>query len=233
MPEYILIKEGTLFLEGSFHRKDILIKNSVIKEISPEIPIKKEYRVIKAKELTILPGFVDIHTHGGNLVDFNTASKEEVISVSHFFASKGVTSFYATLVTDSIDILKKQLDIISSVDTPNLRGIHLEGPFLSILYRGAMNEEYLKEPSIELFNEFQKSARGQIKIITLAPELPSSKQLIKELMVQGIVVSIGHSNATYEEAKESIEMGALSNHPHYECYGDAPQACSWDYDCST
>lgn len=210
MAKCILIKGGLVLQENSFITQDILIKGTIIEHIGKEIPIKEEYKVIDARGLTILPGFVDIHTHGGAMVDFNRAHKEDVVKVSRFFASCGVTSFYATVLTDTIETLKQQLDIISSVETENLRGIHLEGPFLSALYKGAMPEELLRLPDAELFNELQKVARGKIKIITLAPELPGSNELIKELTKSGVIVSIGHSNASYEKAREAIECGALS-----------------------
>lgn len=160
----------------------------------------------------LLPGFIDIHTHGGKGVDFNHADADGVRAVTRFFASRGVTSFLPTILTDSPEIMLRQLARVTEpsvlADCPEILGIHLEGPFLCERYKGAQPAEFLRACDSALFARFQGAARGMIRLLTLAPEVEGAVELTRELVSHNVRVSLGHSAASYEQAMAAIEAGA-------------------------
>lgn len=161
----------------------------------------------------LLPGLIDVHTHGAMNYDFNSInSKENIKSICDFYEKHGVTSVLATVMTDSYENLINKVSLINKYikEFPIIKGIHLEGPFLSSKYRGAHEEKYLRKPNIELFKKLQDASGHNIKYITIAPELPLTFEFIDYLTNDGVIVSIGHSAATYEEAREAINIGASS-----------------------
>lgn len=161
----------------------------------------------------VLPGFIDIHCHGAMGFDFSESSVKQIEAMAKQWASRGVTSFVATAMTQSEDKLTVALKAAGAfasqkhTNSAVLRGVRLEGPFLSPARKGAQNGSYLRLPSIELFDRLQASAKGLLRIIDLAPELPGAIDLI-EYASKSCVVSLGHSDATYEQAKAAIAAGA-------------------------
>ena len=162
----------------------------------------------------ILPGFIDIHTHGGAGVDFNHASSDDIKKATRFFSSCGVTSYLPTILTDSPEIMERQLALLSSDavarECPEIIGIHLEGPFLNPNYKGAQPGHYLRACDIGLFEALQGAARGNIRLLTLSPELEGAASFVRALTASGVRVSIGHSAASYEQAMAAIDAGAAS-----------------------
>ena len=161
----------------------------------------------------MLPGFIDVHTHGGNNYDFTTIkSVNEIKEVLKFYHLHGVTALLPTLLTEHDEVIFKQEALISeaSKSEPSIIGIHLEGPFVSKEYKGAQLEECLQNPSIEKCKEFIKHSNGLFKYMTIAPELPGSVETIKFLVSKGIRVSMGHSAATFDDCKKAIEAGATN-----------------------
>ena len=130
----------------------------------------------KADNTIIIPGFFDIHTHGGDMIDVNhIESYEDVNKLSRFFASKGVTSFLASVMTDTKETTERILKILRlaierGVDGARLEGIHLEGPFLSLEYKGAMAPELILDGDPALFDHYQEISGNNILYITIAPE---------------------------------------------------------------
>lgn len=159
----------------------------------------------------ILPGLIDIHTHGAAGYDFNSAkSLNEMQKIIDFYISHGVTSVLPTLLTDTDEIYFSKLEMIYELSKTNpvIKGIHIEGPFLSKEYKGAQPEECLQPLKIEKFNEYQKHAHGLIKYITISPEKDGCEEFIKELVKQGVIVSLGHSGATFDQATIAVKAGA-------------------------
>jgi N-acetylglucosamine-6-phosphate deacetylase len=193
---------------------DFIVSNNRFFEIMEKIPENKYNfdEIIDLDSQLVLPGLFDIHTHGIIGEDFNSSSKEGIIKALDFYLSQGVTSLYPTVMTDHPDTMIKQLRLISEVakDYKIIKGIHLEGPFLNPIYKGAMPKDYLFTPTIELFNTFNKAANQLIKIVTIAPELDGAIELIKYLNDKGIIASIGHTAASYNEAMAGINAGAKS-----------------------
>lgn len=163
--------------------------------------------------LKMIPGFFDIHTHGANGLDFSTVKDlDEVMSLLDYYASKGVTSLFPTLLTEHDDLIFRQMDLLyqASLRSSLIKGIHLEGPFLSKTYKGAQLEECLQLPTPEKAEIFFEKSHGLLRYMTIAPELPGAKETIQKLVSLGVRVSCGHSDATFDETAMAHEAGATS-----------------------
>jgi N-acetylglucosamine-6-phosphate deacetylase len=168
---------------------------------------------------TLAPSFFDVHIHGGAGRDVMDATPEALATVSGFLALRGTGSFLATTVTAPLDLTLKSLSGLArrieearSADWQGARplGIHLEGPFLSHAKRGVHPPEHLLAPEIATFDKFFEAAEGQIRLMTLAPELPGATELAAHATAKGVRISVGHSNATAAETKKTIAAGATS-----------------------
>ena len=153
----------------------------------------------------LAPGFLDVHTHGGAGVDINAAGCEDLSRLSAFFASQGVTGFLASILTDTEEATCRAIDrVCAFMDRPapgaKCLGIHLEGPFLCLKYRGAMPPELLREGDAGLFQRYQERAGGRIRYMTVAPEVRGVPEMIQALRGQ-CVLAMGHTDADYESDK--------------------------------
>ena len=163
----------------------------------------------------IVPGFMDIHCHGAYEFDTNDAKPEGLRYWAKHIVSEGVTSFLATTVTQSVEVLTNAVANVADVmeggyEGAEILGIHFEGPYLDMKYKGAQPPEYIAKPSVEQFKHYQEAARGHIRYVTLAPEHDEGFALTHYLTEHGVVVSIGHSAATYEQAVMAWANGARS-----------------------
>ena len=168
-------------------------------------------------EALLTSTFLDVHIHGAAGHDVMDCSPAGLGEVQRFLARRGTGHYLPTTVTASIDdtlhALEKLSDMIelpTSGDQATPIGIHLEGPFLSHLKRGVHLTELLQQPSVELFDRFQQAARGHIRLMTVAAELPGALEMIAHATAQGVRVSLGHTNATAAEATAGIKAGATS-----------------------
>lgn len=203
---------GRVYIRRKFTPATLCLENGKI-GVLPGDCVPGDGIVVDAAGLKIVPGFLDTHTHGAVEVDVNGATAEDLEKVSRFMASHGTTSWQCSILTDT----QKQTEwcIAQVLDHEKLEqrgaelvGIHLEGPFLSKQYKGAMPEHLLKENDIALIRHYQALAGGKIRYITISPELPGAVDMIPQLRELGIVVGIGHSGATYDQAMQAISMGA-------------------------
>ena len=166
------------------------------------------------------PGFVDVHMHGGDGHDAS-GSVEDVRAAVAFHGRHGTTAALVSLVTAPVEELVASLsNIATAIETrekgePTILGAHLEGPFLSHAQCGAQNPAHLQLPNAELLREFIAAARGNLRVITLAPELPGAMELIDIARSQDVVVAVGHTDASYEVAVEAFRRGAtIATHLH-------------------
>ena len=166
------------------------------------------------------PGFVDLHMHGGGGYDAS-GSLDEVREAVAYHGRFGTTSMMVSLVTAPAEALFESLDTIAtaietrSAGEPTILGAHLEGPFLAHAQCGAQNSSSFRLPDSDLFREFIAAARGHLRVITLAPELPGAMELIDIATSEGVVVAVGHTDASYEIAFEAFQRGAsLVTHLH-------------------
>lgn len=168
----------------------------------------------------LAPGFVDIHMHGGAGLDVMRASTAELPHLNKFLTTHGVTGYFPTTVAAPLDqtctALERLADAIAAAhdsgngDAAQARplGIHLEGPFLSHKRRGVHPPEYLVEPTLAIFDRLWQAARGQVRMMTIAPELPGALAVIAEAARRKVCVSIGHSNAELDAARAGVRAGA-------------------------
>ena len=181
-----------------------------------EIPANA--RVIDFEGSILVPGFVDIHMHGGAGLDVMRASPDELPHLSRFLIRHGVTAYFPTTVTAPLDqtcqALGRLADAVESSSTgnniPQARpvGIHLEGPFLSHKRRGVHPAEYLVAPTLATFDRLWQAARGNVRMLTIAPELPGAMEVIAEAARRKVLVSIGHSDAMLDAAHAAVKAGA-------------------------
>ena len=166
----------------------------------------------------LYPGIFDCHLHGSIGVDFNYINPEKLEHLSLYLASRGVTSFFASIVSDSEEKIKKLCQFYAraaegKLGGARLAGIHLEGPWISPQQSGAIARDYLSLPQIEMLDRYQEATNGWIKYITIAPELDGALELIEKAASENIVVGLGHSTADYDVTREAIKRGArLATH---------------------
>lgn len=188
-----------------------------------EVEDKKIKRILaydKQKEVDydfednrIIPGFIDVHTHGAMGFDTNDANEEGLRKWCEYLPSEGVTSFCPTTVTQTEEVLTKAASNVINVinkgyEGANILGINFEGPFLDVNHCGAQPVPCIIKPDLEMFDRFNKAANDLILIMTLAVEKDEDYKMTRELSKKGIIVSIGHSGATYEQALLGFANGA-------------------------
>lgn len=175
-----------------------------------EVPEDSE--IIDYKDNFIAPGLVDTHIHGFMNHDVMDNDFEGIKVMSEGLLSCGVTSFLPTTLTSSkerLEAVAKTIgDHYKEVTGAKIQGIYFEGPFFTEKHKGAQNPGYFSDPSIEVFDAWQKAAGGLIKKIALAPEREGAAEFVKHVTEQGVVVSLGHSDATLDEASKVVEAGA-------------------------
>jgi N-acetylglucosamine-6-phosphate deacetylase len=175
-------------------------------------------RMLDFPDAVLAPGFIDIHIHGAAGHDVMEAGSAALPALEGFLAQHGVTSYYPTTVTAPLDTILAALDrlgaaIDAAAALPEANrarplGIHLEGPFISHVRRGVHPPADLLQPNFAIFERMWQAAHGQIKIITIAPELPGAPELIAEAARRGICVSLGHSDAQLDATCRGIAAGA-------------------------
>ncbi|MDG3141857.1 N-acetylglucosamine-6-phosphate deacetylase [Streptococcus suis] len=160
----------------------------------------------------IAPGLVDTHIHGFAGWDVMDNSVEGMHAISEGLLSTGVTSFLPTTLTSSFSRLEEVSATLASVADEvkgaKIQGIYFEGPYFTEKYKGAQNPAYMLDPSLDEFKQWQTAAGGRIKKIALAPERDGVEDFVKAVVNQGVTVALGHSNATYDEAKKAVDAGA-------------------------
>jgi N-acetylglucosamine-6-phosphate deacetylase len=199
----------------------VVIQGSKILEVGPssQVVLPRGAREIVAKGKTMVPGFVDVHIHGAGGRDVMEANAESLEIIAGTVARHGTTSFVATTVTasqvETCDSVRGIAQFILDSSqfaarelAAEILGIHFEGPFISKARRGVHPEEWILPPSTEVLAVILKEARGTAQILTLAPELPGALDLIASARQAGLVVSLGHTDANYEQAQAAISAGA-------------------------
>lgn len=162
----------------------------------------------------LLPGFVDIHVHGGGGASYTSGDADEARAVAAFHLRHGTTTTVASLVTAPPgDLLSATAVLAGLVDEGLLAGVHLEGPFLAAGRCGAHDPALLLEPDGSLLDDLLRTGRGTIRQVTVAPELPGGLELVKRLVAADVVAAIGHTDAGYEQARAAFGAGAtLATH---------------------
>lgn len=168
------------------------------------------------QDAIVVPGFIDEHIHGAMGYDAMDGTIDAFHSISKALVKEGTTTFLATTMTVAEDKIKTSLKNINEFckmnynDGATLLGVHLEGPFISVKFKGAQAEESIKQPDIKLIDEFSAISGNRIKIVTLAPECEGATDFIKHITSNGIVASMGHSSAGYQDVINGMNAGATN-----------------------
>ena len=208
----MIIRSRMVWIAGQFVPADIETENGKIAEIRPcgEREADADYG-----EKRIVPGFIDLHTHGSYGYDTNDGEPEGLRNWMRRIPEEGVTGILPTTVTQMPDVLTKAVANVADViengyEGAEILGIHFEGPYLDMEYKGAQPPEAIAKATVKQLEEYQKAAKGWIRYITLAPEHDENHALTRYCSTHGVVVSMGHSAATYEDAVMGIANGAMS-----------------------
>jgi N-acetylglucosamine-6-phosphate deacetylase len=157
----------------------------------------------------VLPGFVDVHVHGGGGASFTEGTSDQARQAAAFHHGRGSTTMLASLVTAPLAELETRAGLLAGLaDDGVIAGLHLEGPFLSPARRGAQDPRHMIAPDVAVFERLHAAARGHLRVITVAPELPGALPVIRAATRAGVTVAVGHTDATAEVAMAAIDAGA-------------------------
>ena len=202
------IINAKLIIDNSIIEGKNLFFDEHIIAITDEMDLEA-VEVIDANHAYVSAGFIDLHIHGSGNADVMDATPEALETISSILLETGTTSFLATTMTMSVASIKKALqniqDYALDVSGSNILGIHLEGPFINPVKHGAQDKTYIQSPTMDLIKAYMQ----EIKMITLAPEVSGAEAFIKHLQKEypHVILSIGHSDASYEESKKSFSWG--------------------------
>lgn len=201
------IYTGKEKLEG----KALIIENDRIKKITASDSVAESAEKIDCKNLIISAGLIDLQIYGGGGYLFsNKPSAAALKAMAEALLADGTTAFCPTLATNSMEVFYEAIKVVKENPHPAVLGLHLEGPYINPVKRGAHITEHIRRPERKEVEELLKKANGVIKIMTLAPEICDA-EIIKLLRDNGVVVSAGHSNATFEEAIKGYDSGITTN----------------------
>lgn len=221
----VLILNGDVFLNGKFEKKDIRIENGKFAEIAKPGELcgldQEDFNgaeVLDAADKYVIPGLVDVHTHGRIGLDFSNITEEELEKLLEAYRDCGVTFLLGTIMTNEPSAVEKSLGVIGEYIKKQeeaacdlrarLLGVHMEGPFLSREKKGAHDEKYLQNPDWEQFEKWQKISGGNIRLITIDPCLDGAEEFISKCAASGVKVSLGHTASNYETAMQAVKAGA-------------------------
>ena len=208
----MIIQSKRVWIANQFMEAQIQIENDKIVDIF-------EYNTkdvdVDYGNNRIVPGFIDIHTHGYDTWDTNDATEEGLRHWMKEIPAEGVTGICPTTITQSHEVLSNAVKNVAKVvnegyEGAEILGIHFEGPYLDQKYKGAQPEQYCIPADLEEFKQYQEDAQGLIKVITMACEHDQDFKLTEYCASQGILVSQGHSSASYEQARMAVAHGARS-----------------------
>jgi N-acetylglucosamine-6-phosphate deacetylase len=198
-----IIERGSLLVEG----KKIAAIGS-----SAEVKIPAGTKTYDFDSMLLTPGYIDLLVHGGGGHGFADMSEEAVENISQFYFRHGTTGLLAALYSKPEEAMvadvRRIAEFCSSSEGSNVWGMHLEGPFINKKLHGAMKVEYLWRPSVEAWQKLYDAGSGYIRLMTIAPELPGMEEVLRAAARSGVVLSIGHSAASYEEVLAAIDNGA-------------------------
>ncbi|MDN5384764.1 MULTISPECIES: N-acetylglucosamine-6-phosphate deacetylase [Streptomyces] len=181
----------------------VIVDGTRIADRAPE-----DAEILDVRGHWLVPGFVDLHNHGGGGASFS-GTADDALTAVETHRRHGTTTLVASTVTDDLGTLVKQAGLLSELaEQGEIAGIHFEGPFISPCRKGAHSEALLRDPDPAQVRKLLDAARGRAKMVTLAPELPGGLDSVRLLADHGVIAAVGHTDATYEQTVEAIDAGA-------------------------
>ena len=204
----MVIKNGLVFQpDGSFAKKDVFIAGERIAENS------QDETIVDAKGCYVIPGLIDVHFHGCVGHDFCDGSKESIAAMAKYELENGITSICPATMTLGEDVLMNIVQAAAAykeagrAEGAELVGINMEGPFISLEKKGAQNPKYIAKADAEMFRRLQKASGGLVRLCALAPEEAGAMEFI-DACKDEVVISVAHTTADYDTAREAFERGA-------------------------
>ncbi|WP_433451105.1 N-acetylglucosamine-6-phosphate deacetylase [Streptomyces sp. CA-142005] len=202
-PSLVLAGARVVLPSGALDDGRVVVEGTKIAAAAPG-----NAEVIDVTGHWLVPGFVDIHNHGGGGASFS-GTAEQILTAVRTHRLHGTTTLVASTVTDEMDLLVRQAGLLSELaEQGEIAGIHFEGPFISPCRKGAHSEELLRDPDPAEVRKLIDAARGKARMVTLAAELPGGTDSVRLLAEHGVIAAIGHTDATYEQTVEAIDAGA-------------------------
>ncbi|WP_263560766.1 N-acetylglucosamine-6-phosphate deacetylase [Paenibacillus polymyxa] len=212
-----IIDNGVVIIEGQSivyigSEEDLPVDWTSVVLGNPEEGATQAANIVRLEGGYLLPGFIDIHVHGGNGEDFMDSDSRVLDVITSFHSSQGTTAMLATTMTapkERIDQVLREVHTYMALPMPHaqLEGVHLEGPFISPNWAGAQNPEHIVPPNLAWVAEWEQCYPGLVRQVTLAPERKGALELITWLRSHGITAALGHTNATYEEIEQAASAG--------------------------
>lgn len=216
------ITNGTIITGGKSFAGNVVLNDGVIEYVGTENPeVSADAEVIDAKGLYVAPGFIDMHTHGAGGADFMDGTVEAYLTAAKMHAAHGTTLLYPTTLTSTNEDLYGSFDTYlkaqeQNTDGAQFGGMHLEGPYFNPVFAGAQDPRYLRNPRPEEYLEILDRCPALARW-SFAPELEGAAEFAAELKKRGIVASIGHTNATFDECDQAHKAGATLMTHFYSC----------------
>lgn len=213
--EQFVITNALVYTGHRFVPREVYVEEGRVAQLAEKVNAPAGCPRLDLGGKRLVPGFIDIHTHGAAGVDVNAATAGQLNgTIGHFFASQGTTGWLCSVLTDTPEQTLWCLDQAKAAmkeegDWAQLLGVHLEGPFLASQYKGAMPEHLLQKGSAELFARYEAAGEGAVRYMTVSPEVEGVPAMVRDIAAR-VKVAIGHSGAEYDTAMECIANGAVS-----------------------
>lgn len=213
MSKTILISNVTIVNYDREITGDLFIRDGKVEKIGQALQVEADIFLDgTAKNWIVMPGFIDMHIHGSAGFDMMDATEEALRGMSRSLVKEGTTSFLPTTITQRVDAIEAALEnvngFVNNADEAEVLGIHVEGPYISTKWAGAQPIEHISEPSIEQFLKWQQLSGNRIKQVTVAPEIVGGFEFVQAMSEEGIISSIGHSDASSDEVEKAVQLGA-------------------------
>ena len=210
----LFLKNAWVYQGRRFAPADVLVRDGVLAAVGPDVSCPAGAQVLDLDGMALAPGFIDVHTHGGDGIDVNAATAQDLHKIGAFFARHGTTGWLCSILTDTEQqtlwcIGQARQAMEAPGPGARLLGIHLEGPFLAAAYKGAMPEHLLRQGDAGLFRRYQEAAGGAVRYLTVSPEVEGVPEMIAQMSGE-TAVAIGHSGADYETSMRAIANGAAA-----------------------
>ena len=221
----IVILNGTVLTDAEAVKANLLLRDGKIEYVgteNPSLTLTEEYELIDAAGKYVAPGFIDIHTHGGAGADFMDGNMDSYRTALDLHTSHGTTLIYPTTLTGTkeslFETVKAYREIkAAGIEGAEMGGLHFEGPYFAYSKKGAQDPRYFRNPDPQEYLELWEEAEGDIARWSVAPELPGALEMARRLSPKGVLVAMGHTDATFEQCEEAFNAGFTHMTHFFSC----------------